>query len=650
MTRPPFKQDDVKRLNSIASHLFRGVQGFDTKNSDKRLDNLTRALLFNGVHEFQKCVGKGPKLAPGSISRAEIQLYVAVGLAKLTGISIAEAFHRARTSGLERLSCDLLTVERIREDRAMEVARTRGVPLSASEMHRHRHPLPEGHENYSLFVECGAPPFEITVRKDGMAFAWGTMVALYDAIQKSAYKKEIFDPIGWEAGEKEAITSFLRRSIPQLWVPIPQLIKAKLFEVPDHEVVYLFDEEGYHIGRAIRHTKHGSFMPRLLLTEEQVYTALSFVLRGSYLESGSSLTHWLTPPRVFHLPVYALKPGAPRPKPIHDEYQNTHVPVADLERVPGIHGCSWTLSQPARGRSKTTWMIGGRSVYKTLRDFPSSLMPNYYESEPWLRAPDLPGLFPHHLAAGAAVDEASEEEMTSPMRFEQRHFLPDEAVDLQLRAERLLERMSSKAQARVQEAVLSGELLKSLQPDMLERVVTLTDQVLVERVQELGTSAQAHELVGRHQATLTHLFPQLGVFGPYTLWAALVLLNGEPGAAVSDESTVTLQNVLLALASIQCSAVAGHDIEFVQSMARSIAIAEWLDGVIHPAQVQAVAMEFQRYRRLLKVQSVRISEIERSVQEDHGRRSLAADHGFLYVGAEVPRAVLRINRTTVSNQ
>lgn len=650
MTRPPFKQCDVKRLNSIASHLFRGIQGFDTKNSDKRLDYLTRALLFNGLHEFLKCVGKGPNLAPGSISRVEIQLYVAVGLAKLTGISIAEAFHRARTSGLERLSCDLLTVERIREDRAMEVARSRGVPLSASEMHRLRHPLPEGHENDSLFVECGAPPFEITVREDGMAFAWGTMVALYDAIQKSADKKEIFDPIGWAAGEKEAITSFLRRSIPQLWVPIPQLIKARLLEVPDHEVVYLFSEDGYHIGRAIRHTKHGSFMPRLLLTEEEVHTALSFVLSGSYLQPGSSFTQWLQPPRVFHRPVYTLKTGVKRPKPIHDEYEDIRVPVTDLERVPGIRGCSWTHSQPGRGRQKEIWLIRGRSLYKTIRDFPSGLVPNYYESEPWLRESDLPGLFPHRQAARAVEDEASEVEMTSSIPFEQRHFLPSEAVDLQLRAERLLERMSLKAQARVQEAVLSGELLKSLQPDMLERVVTLTDQVLVERVLELGTLDQADEIVGRHQSALVHHFPQLGVFGPYTLWAALVLLNGEPGAPTSDESTVTLPNVLLALASIQCSAVAGHDIEFVQSVARSIAIAEWLDGVIHPNQVQAVAMEFQRYRGLLEVQSARISKIERSVEEDHRRRSLAAKHGFLYVGAEVPRAAQRVNRTTASNQ
>lgn len=649
MTRPPIQPEDIKKLRDIGKPLFRGLEGFDTDNSDKRQDDAAKAFHFNGLHEAQKCAGQGPHLIPGSISRADLQLSVALGLSKLTHTSIVDAFLRARSAGLERLSSDLATIERIREDRAVESARLNGVQLSASEMHRLRHPVPVGHENFSRFVECGAPPFEITVRKDGMAFSWKTLVALHDAIQASDHKLDIIDPGRRAANEEEAMLSFLRQSIPQLWVPIPQLIQGKLFEVPDHEVVYLFDEEGYHIGRAIRHTKHGSFMPRLLLTEQQVHMALSFVLRGSYLQGGSTLTHYLSPPRTYHLPVYTLKPEAKRPKAIHDEFEDVRVSVADLERVPGIRGSSWTLSQPGRGRQKSIWMIGGRSVYKSIKDFPSGLMPNYYESEPWLRESDLPGLFPHRQATGVVEPETLENEIPS-MRFEQRNFLPSEAVDLQQRAQGLLDRASLKAQSRIQEAVSSGELLQALQPDMLERAVTLTDQMLAERVLSLGTTAPADEVVSGNQAALVHQFPQLGMFGPYTLWSALGLLNAETGTTTLTQSNLTLDNVLLALASIQCAAVSGRDIELVESMARTIAIAEWLDGVIRPDQVSPVALEYQRYRVLLEAQSERITSIERSVDEDHKRRSLAALHGFLYVGSEVPRVAPRVSRTTISSQ
>lgn len=636
MTRPSLTIADLKQLKPIAKALVKNLPAFDTDNPDKLKEIGAKCLHFNDFNEAQKCAGKGPVAPAGSISRASIQLYVAVGLSKLTGISIVEAFFRARSAGLERLSFDLSTIERRLEDEAVVAARANGTTLSSAELHRLRHPLPKWHDQRARFVENGAPPFEITVRSSGAAFHWETMTAFFDAIQASNYKQDIIDPVGWATDEVAATTSFIRNVlIPQCWVPIPQLIQGKLFQVPDHEVVYLFDEKGYYIGRAIRHTKHGSFMPRLLLTEEEVWNALSFVIRGSYLQGGSSLTQWLTSPPRYVLPVYTLKPGVEKPKPIHDPYENLYVPVEDLDLVPGVRGVSWTLSQPSREAPKAIWMIGGRSVYKTIKGFPSRAMPNYYESEPWLREADLPGLFPHRLAAGA---DPLEEESPFKLRFEQRSFLPEDALDVQERALRLLERTSMSAQSRVEAAVASGELAKKLEPEMLERVGSLTDQVLVAKLHELGTESQVRNIVGAFRSGVVDIDSQLDLFGPYSLWAALVVLNSGSVPVSPLPDAIASKDVLVALATLQCAAVSGHDIEFCENQASTIAIAEWLDGVIRPAQVSRVAAEYQRYRHLLDAQAMRISSITHSVAEEDRRRTIAADHGFLYVGEEVPRA------------
>ncbi|MBM5458831.1 hypothetical protein H8F21_14780 [Pseudomonas sp. P66] len=630
LKRLPFQSDDIREFVGIARRLCRGLNIAVTKNADLAREVVAKACLYNDMHEVRSSIGRVPYPTVGSITRADVQLLVAYGFQRHTEIPFLEAWQRAGRARLRGLSIDQVTVERQREERF----KARGLKGDQDAITSAQRPATNNwHDDQARFFKHGAPSFDLCVRPDGRAFHWEAFTAVYDAIRSSRFERSIVDPLEqFPAGSEEAVDKFLSESlIPQSWIPVSQHIQDGLVTL-DHEVVWLFVESGLYIGRAIRHKAHGGFLPRLFLTEEEVAEGLDFVVRGAYVQGGSSqLPSMLRSPKGDEL-VYTLKAGARRPDAISNPQKEVRVPIEDLELTPNLYAGSHTMLRPGLGTKQVVWGLDGKAVKATASQ---SVTSTYFESTAWLSEIDMPSLFPD-FRPGPPVDDR--DTFAFARDVQNKVFLPPKALDFQDRASSILARKEKAARERLQETAETGEFLAVCKVELpAEGVEVMAGDLLA----ELSPGSDSAELGKRARSVSAHIilrYPVLAHYGPLALNAAIsVHCQGEPFADFYVE-TLPLSDVLVGLVMLQAGFKQGGAFRFFKSAPSKIAVSQWLAGVTDLDAVHEAAAGLEGYAAALKAQQERIARIEAVMKHDAERRRVAFDHGYLYVGAELPRA------------
>ncbi|HCF6328804.1 TPA: hypothetical protein NII06_003465 [Pseudomonas aeruginosa] len=635
MNRPPFTlgrivflRSDVREFVGIVKRLYRGLDILNTQNPDRLKERFAKLAMYSGIHELFACLGRGPFPAAGSITRADIQLLFAYQLHLDADIPLVDAWLRAGRARLRGLSFDQYTVERQQEDRLKgqcEIADQQGETETGL-------PGVNWHEEQARFFRLGAPAYDLCVRQDGRAFNWACFTAMYDAIRGSRLERTIVDPEElYPAGSEEAIDNFLSKTlIPQSWVPLSQHIQNGL-TVSDHEVVWLFEKSGRCIGRAIRHTTHGGFLPRLFLTEEEVAEGLSFVVRGAYIQGGSSLLNPLIQPAKGDDAVYRLKPGIRNPGAVFDPRKEVMVPTEDLELLPHLYAGYRTMVQPYLGTKQDIWAIDGKAIKVRADD---KLTSTYYETTPWLNESDMPSLFPD-FRPGPAVNDRD--------RFAFAHdvsnkvFVPPKALDFQDRATSVLARKEQSAHELLHKLAENGELLMMCRNELLPYQHTAIANILIVEMLPAVSSEQTQRLESVSDRILER-YPALGVFPPLALIGAICVHC--KGITFDDDylATLTLSDVLLGLIMLGAGFQGAGPFRFFKPGPAKIAVAQWSANEIELDGIHDAAAALESYSDALVAQQSRITLVKAALDLDADRRRAAFNHGYVYVGSELPRA------------
>ncbi|HDS0956900.1 TPA: hypothetical protein QDZ28_000545 [Pseudomonas putida] len=635
MNRPPFAltrlvflQSDVREFVGIVNRLCRGLDLAKNLNADQLRELFAKLSFYNDFHDLRACLGRGRVPAVGSITRADIQLLFAYKLHLRADIPLVDAWLRAGRARLRGLSFDQYTVERQQEDRLkaqIEIADQQGEVETGL-------PGVNWHEEQARFFRLGAPAYDLCVRQDGRAFNWACFIAMYDAIRGSRLERSIVDPEQlYPAGSEEAIDNFLSNTlIPQLWVPLSQHIQNGL-AVSDHEVVWLFVQSGLCIGRALRHKSHRGVIHRLFLTEEEVAEGLSYVVRGAYLQGGSSqLPNMFQPPKGDDA-VYTLKPGVRSPGAVFDPRKEVVVKPEDLELVPNLYAGSLTMVQPYLGTQQVIWALDGKAL-KVRAD--GSYSNCYLETTPWLAEPDMPPLFPD-FRPGPVVDDR--DTFAFARDVPNKVLLPPKALDFQDRATSVLARKERSAHELLHQLAENGELLMICKSELLPyRHAMLANNLIVEMLPAI--SSEHIHLIESVSDQILKRYPALGVFPPLALTGA-ICVHCE-GMTFDDDylATLTLSDVLIGLIMLGAGFQGGGPFRFFKPGPAKIAVAQWWSHEIELDGIHDAAAALESYSDALVAQQSRITLVKAALDLDADRRRAAFNHGYVYVGSELPRA------------
>jgi len=628
LTRLVFLQSDVREFAWIVKRLCRGLDFAKNLNADQLRELFAKLSFYNDFHDLRACLGRGPVPAVGSITRADIQLLFAYKLHLRADIPLVDAWLRAGRARLRGLSFDQYTVERQQEDRLkaqIEIADQQGEVETGL-------PGVNWHEEQGRFFRLGAPAYDLCVRRDGRAFNWACFTAIYDAIRGSRLERSIVDPGEiYPAGSEEAIDNFLSKTlIPQSWVPLSQHIQNGL-AVSDHEVVWLFVQSGLCIGRALRHISQQGVIHRLFLTEEEVAEGLSFVVRGAYLQGGSSqLPNMFQPPKGDNA-VYTLKPGVRPPGAVFDPRKEVVVKPEDLELVPNLYAGSLAMVQPYLGTQQVIWALDGKAL-RVRAD--GSYSNCYLETTPWLAEPDMPSLFPD-FRPGPVVDDR--ETFAFARDVPNKVLLPPKALDFQDRATSVLASKERSAHELLHKLAENGELLMICRSELLPyRHMALANILIVEMLTAVS-SEHIHRIESVSDQILKR-YPALGVFPRLALTGAICVHC--KGMTFDDDylATLTLSDVLIGLVMLGAGFQGAGPFRFFKPGPAKIAVAQWWAQEIELDGIGDAAAALQGYADALAAQQARMERVKQALDHDADRRREASNHGYAYVGMELPRA------------
>ncbi|KPC02089.1 hypothetical protein QO021_29915 (plasmid) [Pseudomonas amygdali pv. lachrymans] len=627
MTRIPFQKTDIQEFKGLAKRMFRGLDLIDHKNPDRMRELVAKVFGYNDFHEVKKCADDVISPPVASITRFDIRLVAADGLMKVANISFVEAWLRAGRARLYGLSIDQFTVEALRAARL----KARGVVESSHQVLDSSVTLPKWHDEQQRFFRNGAPSFELCVKHRVAAFHWGTFTAVYDAILSSRFKEAIINPDGlFVAGSDDAVDSYLRETlIPQCWLPLSQLIQDGLV-VPDHEAVWLYVETGVCIGRGIRHKAHGAFLPRLFLTDLEVAEGLAMTLTGAVVQGGSSLGNVVAGVPKGNDLVYELKPGIRKPGAVTDPLKQPAANPFELDLVPNLFAGSQDILHGGGRGTTTNWGLDGKAIRISHIDR-HSLKNTYFEVEPWLVESDFPDLFPDYVAPPAVNHRAR---FAWSKDLENKVFLPPVSLELQARAESIIERKNQKAVSQLGSAAGSGELFAKVEAAI---PAVLLEQLASDLIYELFDGSYQADQIKCVSQKLVSWFPELVGFHPDVLYA-VVAVHAQGVFGDHLPATLRLVDILSALVLLYAGFQAGGQFRFFRTVPSQIALGQWYNGAASLTSIHEVAVQYEGYVASLKDQQARISRITSSIELDGLRRAEAHDHKYLYVSDEMPRA------------
>lgn len=644
MKRIPYSPQDLKKLPDIGRRMFHNVQGFTSSNRDKLAELVAKASFYSSLHDLKAELGKTPLPTPGSIKRVDVQMAFALGLRKLTDLSLIEAFRRAGSSKLRLLSIDELTAEHMQEERLREVQMANPHKrIAVDEAHMISSNTQGWHKDGALLKACGAPPYNLVVGKDGMAFQWSQFTALYDALVASNEFSAVTDKDLSGLSTEQAVSQVVREVlVPESWLPIRDLIREG-FRVPYHEAVWLFDASGTGIGRVIRHQAHKGIIPRLLLTDDEVADALTELILGNFVGQGSILADKVIAVRDRE-PVYAIRQGYSGPKTVGEPGSAPCASRESLEQLPGIEAS--LLSVHTGSLEQRRWQLEGRYVRTSVADW-SVICTGYLMTQQWLTEADFPRLYPNYTAPALAPAD---------MGFDndQRVVLPVAALSVQKMTKGHVQIKFKAASARLASAFESGELLERLgdagnrtameataekmfMTRFLDQLEQMENESGINQSQEAQDKYKAEDIdrLSAVTARLVDGYPSLSIFGHFSLWFALMALHGTLDDYEADYES--LEEVLAQLVVLAGSAAANkHRIDYFSTDQTAVAVCMWLDGEIELDDVPAVADDYRKYTWLLERQSGHMERVVLAMNAEVEGRSRAKTLGFAYASQPIP--------------
>ncbi|MBX9757062.1 MAG: hypothetical protein K2X80_20065 [Pseudomonadaceae bacterium] len=598
--RPVVRSNDFKKFPSIAKVCFAGLSDFDTPDKHKQTDLFARALGYSqGLHEAQAFALSEKLPVAGSITRFDIQYAVAVGLRKLTGLTLDESMRRAIRAPLELLSIDKATAEY-----AAEVSAQDGDgKLSAAS--RHRLALKHAYtKDRGKLLEAGAPGYLMAVRKDGKCSEWKELSALFKAM--SAAK----------------IDHSIEQLISQSWSPISSRLEQGL-RIPLHELVPLFDAEGHYIGQAFRHTVHGGFLPELMVSAEQIQRGKAALLLGTHLPVAVDGAEWLGLDRGGNLPVFQLKEGITPPVPPLNSWDRPSVPTDHLVQLQGITG-GYMRSVKANGAgAQDVWSLTAQRKVRPSMDDHSGFKLNctYLETHSWLTYAELPRLF-----TGSVVPEQPMRVPGDPFGLKQLTFLPEFALEFHRKATGLL-RDEIDQYATLPDFLAAGKQaqINFVKMGKFEEIEQFAKAAL--HATKDSEAVPIQSALEANQTTFSDDHPLIQMFGQHALWLAL-----EMCCIDFDTARPPANAILSALVLISACAVADIAVPAITGQIRYLALMRWVEGRCQLEELPALAIEFQSYQDKLSAQSKRISDLEMIIDDRAKtlRRAEALGYSFLY--------------------
>ncbi|KFE55388.1 hypothetical protein [Pseudomonas syringae] len=630
MSRVCLTKRDIerKRPNDITRAILTYIHGDAV---DHQEINVKTPGLFGhaNTHSMQAEAGKDPLPEPGTITRDDISLTLASNLKGMLGISLLTAFQAVKTSKLRTLDIDSLTVEKLAESSTLDFdSANPGKKLIACE-------LPSSISDSPILtqqlLDAGAPPYDLLVRSGGYAFMWSKLEAIFQAIVNTkgrALRGE--RSVEGAVDAEEAVDRYLRHElIPNAWQPLHDMHNDDI-EVPNHDVIALYNAEGCYIGRVLYHRGLNAVIPKLYYTDSEVKKGKINLLTDNPDNFAGSVNISSDAPFLFPVDV-----GCDEPVFTSREYCSPQLRVPDYTTQPSVDTASLSVLQGVLCGSatihvgKTTsklWAIDGEIAIPKISSF-SRLYQGYIRAFKWLDESDFPLLLP--LQQGSA---ASSERLSFMDRHGPKEILPRKTVEFTERLCKKIDRDISEARTALEdpeetEAIL-GLILKEVSADRIDQcALTILEAVDSDLAEETGhLQAQVPPLLKRH--------PALKAF---SLDTHLAILKGavEDDGECADGSQVGFAEAivtLVALASACTSAVAPQWAALRPSM---LAVGMWLNGQVPLAEVHAFIRTLRISLQQAAKQKSLVDLMQAAVAAEVDSRERAKELGMLFAGNRV---------------
>lgn len=636
-----------KRPRDVAAPLLRHfARGEEV---DPEQINRKTPLIFGypNPHSMHAEAGKTPLPEKGSITRADIQLALAKNLREVANVPFASAFRAAGKAKLGILDVYKQTVE-AREEELLEDLRSKnpGKRFVVDELHRIGH-APKPNPLAAKLIAAGAPGYSLLIRRDGMAFDWSALMAVYAAICKNGGQVLEGEPLVADCtSSAEAIDRYLREVlVPEAWEYIYDLVRDGL-EVPGHDVLALFTQEGQYIGRVIRSQGLG-VIPKLYYTDEELIDgkvnilvghaqqALRVVNLGPGIVNSFSEVHCSEP--VFMASHYRSKQLS-----IADHATTHAIDPRELKLLPGVR-CG---SASSGGVARPLYAIDGEVVRVRPED-KSIYDQHYLMGENWHLESDFPLLFPV-TQIGAPENEPSPG--TRSERLTPKLMLPPEVVEFQGRVKRLSRRETADALRVLEDPAELDALLQLLHAYVTPALIEETAEALFasayyepDEYFEIDVEEEQPRLRDEWSGDLELLpklieamqvrFPFLSRYGQNTHWAILRAWTDDlAGISVDD---LGVADVLVQLVLLASGSVSGKVPEWFEKTPSLTAVGRWAEGRIALSDVISVAAEFESYEKKLFSQTLHIKAIRSALADEDDRRERSRELGVAYAGDRI---------------
>lgn len=613
----PFYTPDLKKINNVFRPMFDGVEGFDTTNPDKLREHIARITGYATYHDLVAQTDRVEQTRR-SVRRSEVKIALAISLAQNSGISVLDAYAKVQAAKTKLLTFDDQTLDRemdrLHQHYEEDLDRHPDANKAAKAL---REDQDAWHKDVQRLLSAGAPPYYLTVRKDGMAFDWISLIEKYDLVLTACKAPELVSSNQVEPfdGSDERLANFVSAH----WTPIESLIAAGLM-YPYHRLIWLFDKDGKALGQVLQHTVHGGIIPRVLLTNDDVGAAVKSLFLGEKVESRSVVA--ANAVVTGNDTVFTLDPNTSRPKFTRGSSGLLSVDKEVLVPVPGISaGHVLTIAGDAEHRE---WVLSGHEVRISAEDWDGTAL-CYLRTYEWLSERSLPMLY-GQAPAGADANPSMGERSSALV-------LPPHAQTFTNQALDKLDAALGTRWMRALDAAKTGELIQRILDIVTtEQLEAFCAEKMQQRLGILSTkSDDAWRIAFRAK------FPEMKQFGQFTcLMIALPMSDAREsfnGDRNFELAAGLIEIVMLAALILHNGGGHHHRIKLDD---KAMVVSTWLSGGLKLDRLHHQAVEVRRMRNRLNDNLLRTMKVEKALSDDDLCRDRGQDLMCAFVTRPVP--------------